>query len=255
MRDLLDRIIADSPAHMLEVANDCSNTTRDNEDYIIESITSYNTKINIFSVNGATHPNYTDKNWLWIMQNAARMQENLNKLSHNSDYYYRQDSHDKQMHFTNIGKFNYIEGEGHHRTTISKALFHYSGHEELYGVNVTKSTIDDSLKSYVEKIRSSTKFSQFGFHPIHSLCLIHDKNPIEKRQNMQIERKRVFVNLFVAHDTRLILDAVEVKNFYEELESFSWSSRLPPLNKYAKAICKRYSIGQMFKDRFINKNQ
>lgn len=254
MENLYERVMNDSPAHMLEIAADCSMLINNNVNFIIENITTHNTNINVFDVNGTEHQDYTNLSWLDILQKAKRIKRNLKECSDKPEYYFRKDDHNKQIYYTSIDDLLFIDGEGNHRTTIAKALFHYYNRTDLHGVTVSKIKIDYELKNNIELIKTSDKFSQYGFHPQYSLFFMSEQAPKERKHNIEIERKKIYVTITNNQRTKLFLDAHGAREFYEELESYSWASRIVPLNKYAKFINGNYSISKMVKDTYKRLN-
>ncbi len=103
--------------------------------------------INVFRVVGTQHPDYQGRSWRWFLEGGKRMDENLELLRVNPDYYADTVAKRPSMYYLSMdGTDWYVGADGNHRTCIARFLFSHDGRTMLHGVHLTDHRFDHELR-------------------------------------------------------------------------------------------------------------
>lgn len=197
-----------------------------------------NTTININDVNGSNHPDYVNKTWNYVLENAPRIDKNLERLEQKPDYYLSKDKKQPNLDFKAIfwkgddkAKFMFPYHNGNHRTAIAKAFLHCKGVSELHGVTLYKDVYDYELYQAYDFFNYIPSLERYI-----RVYVIHEDSAFIDESDYSVLHQKVMLKV-TNHRSNvdLLLNAQETYELIEE-------SRINPLrrlfrkNRYAKFL-------------------
>ena len=227
---------------MVEDIKDCSNEPA-YSDFLCERHWYGNTTINIDDVNGSNHPDYANKTWNYVLENAPRMEANLKMLEQNPDYYLSTDKKQPEWAFKAVYwkgddkvKLMYPYHNGNHRTAIAKAFLYSKGVSELHGVTLYKDVYDYELYRAANRLFEDVlSYNRKQYVTVQVVIINSSFEDELDRSVLRNELALQITNLW--SNVELILNAKEIYEFIEE-------SKINPLplrywfrkNRYAKFL-------------------
>lgn len=114
--------------------------------------------LNVFKVVGTKHVDYQGLTWLEFLQQGKRMANNLPKYDKNPVYYDETVKKSPEMSITSTDGLNwYVDGDGNHRTAITKFAFHYQDRTELHGLELSDYRFDHGMYVAYTKLMDTIK--------------------------------------------------------------------------------------------------
>lgn len=123
--------------------------------FIEETIWEQNGSVNIFRVEGTTHPGCQKMTWGDFLRMGKRMEDNLERMEDNPDYYLQDVPRSPGIFFRRVdGGPWFVTKDGKHRTCIAKALFLLWERTSLHGVTLTEHVLDHESMRLAERLKS-----------------------------------------------------------------------------------------------------
>lgn len=249
MKNLFERVLADRPECMMKtVYGDSLFLMQNYKMFISQETYCNNASILVDDINCSDHPDYINKPWLYILENAPRMKANLAALERNPDYYLGEER--KDWCFKEIiidGKD--INGKdfrpnrlfpyhsGNHRTAIAKAFLHYEQIPAIHGVTLFQEVLDYELSDAFEWFNICNQKGRLMWGEVE--VIRKEVNVIEDEEDKRTFSYKLALKFSnYKNDKELIIDAHEVRELIQEAEKLSGMSlfHIFRSNKYAKFL-------------------
>lgn len=153
--ELVKAIRADPPhwaTQRIGAWND--NAFREAEPFIVEKYWSGQQSMNVFEVVGTQHPDYQGLTWMEFLERGKRMRKNLLLQEENPSYYLDDALKTPAMYYVAIdGAGWHVAGDGNHRTSIARFMFHKLGRTMLHGVDAVSYRTDSRAQQVFSALR------------------------------------------------------------------------------------------------------
>lgn len=244
MGNLLERVLEDKPECMMKnVSSDALFIMEGYKRFICQETYNNNASISVNKINCSDHPNYINKPWLNILENAPRIKENLAALERNPDYYLGRER--KNWSFKKIifrgGMFDGCQyllpyHNGNHRTAIAKAFLYYEQIKEIHGIMLFEEIIDgktwDSFRTLdIWKGIINIPF----FRGYLDVDVIRKNTTLTEDTEEKYTNKHQLALKLTFKEREMIIDASETEDFVKELKT-CFPLRFFRSNKYAKFL-------------------
>jgi len=192
--------------------------------YCTEHYWSNNESINVCNVVGTAHPDYIGLTWSEFIHVGKRMKLNLSLLQTNPQYYLNKESKKPSMYYVEIDGKLYVDGDGNHRTALSKFFHTFNGtNPTLHGVIVKKYKIDNVLKEFIESTNKTLKEKGYNYvrAKVQRQKISRDDSPGWMRESFNINI--VIQNILTSKE--IIMSQIRIKEELEKLHNrgfLSW---------------------------------